>query len=140
MARVWRCNRQTGASVPAGGHLRAGLYASLDQRILVIDGAMGTSIQALRLSEADIRGTRFGDHPQDLLGNNDLLSLTRPELIGAIHRSFLDAGADLVCTNTFNANVISQADYGTESCAREINLLPTATRARRHSRRSWRSP
>ena len=97
------------------------LRAALDDRILVIDGAMGTSIQQYRLDEADFRGERFVDHAKSLKGNNDLLSLTRPELISEIHASFLDAGADLICTNTFNATTISQADYGTEDLAREIN-------------------
>jgi 5-methyltetrahydrofolate--homocysteine methyltransferase len=99
----------------------AALRAALAQRVLVIDGAMGTSIQLHRLGESDFRGARFADHPSDLQGNNDLLSLTRPDLIADIHQSFLDAGADLLCTNTFNANVISQADYQAEHLAREIN-------------------
>jgi len=83
---------------------------------------MGTSIQDHQLEESDFRGERFGEHAVSLKGNNDLLSLTRPDLIEDIHASFLDAGADLICTNTFNATTISQADYSTESLAREINL------------------
>ena len=94
----------------------------LGERILVLDGAMGTVIQSHRLGEADYRGDRFGGWPKDLKGNNDLLVLTRPELIGDIHRRYLEAGADIVETNTFNASAPSQADYGTEALVREINL------------------
>ncbi|MFT7598567.1 MAG: 5-methyltetrahydrofolate--homocysteine methyltransferase [Acidimicrobiales bacterium] len=92
------------------------------ERILVIDGAMGTSIQGLELSEADFRNDELAGHSNDLYGNNDLLSLTRPKLVAEIHQSFLDAGADLISTNTFNATVISQADYGTEHLAQRINF------------------
>ncbi len=99
----------------------AALRAVMAERILVIDGAMGTSIQTYPLDEADFRGERFADHPTSLKGNNDLLSLTCPEVIADIHASFIDAGADLLCTNTFNATTISQADYGTEDLAKEIN-------------------
>ena len=91
------------------------------ERNLVIDGAMGTSIQNLRLSEADFRGERFEDHESSLQGNNDLLSLTQPGLIEEIHETFVAAGADLLTTNTFNATTISQADYATQDLAREIN-------------------
>jgi len=94
----------------------------LDERILVLDGAMGTVIQSYRLGEGDYRGERFRDWPRDLKGNNDLLSLTRPEVIGEIHRRYLEAGADIVETNTFNSNATSQADYGTEALVRELNL------------------
>ncbi len=89
----------------------------LEQRILVLDGAMGTAIQRDRPSEAGYRGERFADWPSDLQGNNDLLSLTAPEVIAGIHRQYLEAGADLVETNTFNATRISQADYGTQDLA-----------------------
>lgn len=99
----------------------AALRAALRERILVIDGAMGTSIQSHSLSEDDFRSDRFGDHPTSLQGNNDLLTLTRPELIADIHRQYVDAGADLLSTNTFNATTISQADYATEHLARELN-------------------
>ncbi|MDA0305437.1 MAG: methionine synthase [Proteobacteria bacterium] len=92
------------------------------ERILVLDGAMGTMIQAENLQEADFRGERFADHRSDLKGNNDLLSLTRPDVIGKIHTDFLDAGADIVETNTFNATRISQADYGLEELAYELNF------------------
>jgi 5-methyltetrahydrofolate--homocysteine methyltransferase len=94
----------------------------LGERVLVLDGAMGTVIQSYKLEEADYRGERFRDWPKDLKGNNDLLVLTRPEVIGEIHRRYLEAGADIVETNTFNSNATSQADYGTESLVRELNL------------------
>ena len=92
------------------------------ERILLIDGAMGTMLQAYQLEEADFRGDRFNDHPSDLKGNNDLLSLSRPDVVEAIHTAYLEAGADLIETNTFNANAISQSDYGTEDLVYEINL------------------
>jgi len=94
----------------------------LGERILVLDGAMGTVIQSYHLGEADYRGERFRDWPKDLKGNNDLLVLTRPDVIGEIHRRYLEAGADIVETNTFNSNATSQADYGTEALVRELNL------------------
>ena len=97
------------------------LEHALADRILVLDGAMGTMIQAARLDESDYRGERFADHADDLKGNNDLLVLTRPELIGDIHRQFLAVGCDLIETNTFNANRISQADYALEDLSEEIN-------------------
>ena len=99
----------------------ATIREQLRRRILLLDGAMGTMIQGYGLSEADYRGERFADWPGDLKGNNDLLSLTRPDVIAEIHRRYLAAGADIVETNTFNANRISLADYGMESLAREIN-------------------
>src|SRR3954466_8076764 len=98
-----------------------GLPAALAARILVIDGAMGTAIQRDRASEAGYRGERFADWPSDLQGNNDLLTLTRPGLVTGIHREYLDAGADVIETNTFNANAVSLADYGMSHLAREIN-------------------
>jgi 5-methyltetrahydrofolate--homocysteine methyltransferase len=94
----------------------------LGERVLVLDGAMGTVIQSYKLGEADYRGERFRDWPKDLKGNNDLLVLTRPEVIGEIHRRYLEAGADIVETNTFNSNATSQADYGAEALVRELNL------------------
>ncbi|GAA2003634.1 5-methyltetrahydrofolate--homocysteine methyltransferase [Nakamurella flavida] len=97
------------------------LTALLRSRILVLDGAMGTMIQRHTFSEAEYRGDRFADWPSDLKGNNDLLTLTQPEAISAIHRAYLDAGADLVETNTFNAQVISLADYGMQELAYELN-------------------
>ncbi|MGQ0586362.1 MAG: methionine synthase [Gammaproteobacteria bacterium] len=91
------------------------------QRILVLDGAMGTMIQGHKLGEAEYRGARFRDHARDVKGNNDLLVLTQPAIVREIHRQYLEAGADIVETNTFNATRISQADYGTEALAYEIN-------------------
>ena len=98
------------------------IEALLKERILVLDGGMGTLIQAEGFTEADFRGDRFLDHPHDLKGNNDLLNLTRPDAIEAMHRAYLEAGADIVETNTFNATAISQADYGTAALAHELNL------------------
>ena len=98
------------------------LTAALRERVLVLDGAMGTMIQREQLTEADFRGDRFADWERDLVGNNDLLSLTRPELVGRIHRDYLEAGADLVETNTFNAQRISLADYGMSDLAYELNV------------------
>ena len=98
----------------------------LTQRIAILDGAMGTMVQQYRLAEADYRGNRFADHPHSLKGANDLLSLTRPEVVGEIHAQYLAAGADLIETNTFNAQSISLADYGLESLVRELNLAAVA--------------
>jgi 5-methyltetrahydrofolate--homocysteine methyltransferase len=94
----------------------------LQQRILILDGAMGTMIQRHRLGEADYRGERFKDFARDLKGNNDLLLLTQPHIIRGIHAAYLEAGADIVETNTFNATAISQADYGLESIVYELNM------------------
>jgi len=100
----------------------ADLTAALHERVLVLDGAMGTMIQAYGLSEADYRGERFADSGNDQQGNNDLLSLTQPELIRDVHRKYLEAGADLLETNTFNAQRISLADYAMEDIAYEMNV------------------
>lgn len=94
----------------------------LKHRILVMDGARGTMIQQYKLTEEDFRGSKFIDWPKPLKGNNDLISLTKPALISEIHESFLEAGADIIGTNTFNANSISQSDYGTEDLVYELNL------------------
>jgi 5-methyltetrahydrofolate--homocysteine methyltransferase len=94
----------------------------LEHRILIIDGAMGTMIQRYKLNEEDYRGERFKDWPSDVKGNNDLLCLTRPDIIREIHGHYLEAGADIIETNTFNANRISLADYGMQDLAYEINL------------------
>ncbi|MCG2635134.1 MAG: methionine synthase [Gammaproteobacteria bacterium] len=94
---------------------------ALEQRILLLDGGMGTLIQSYELEEADYRGERFANHPQDLKGNNDLLSLTRPDIIQAIHRAYLEAGADILETNTFNSTSTSQVDYALEELAYELN-------------------
>ena len=93
----------------------------LTERVLVLDGAMGTMIQQYKLEEKDFRGEKYKDHSDDLQGNNDLLSITRPDIIEAIHRAYFEAGADIVETNTFNANKISQADYSLQSEAYAIN-------------------
>ena len=97
------------------------LQELLDERIVIFDGAMGTEIQSFRFDETDFRGQRFQDHEIDLKGNNDLLNLTNPTVVAAIHRSFLEAGADVIETNTFNATSIAQADYGLSSIAYELN-------------------
>ncbi|MDE1950515.1 MAG: homocysteine S-methyltransferase family protein, partial [Burkholderiales bacterium] len=94
----------------------------LKQRIVIIDGAMGTMIQRHRLAEADFRGERWAGHGRDLKGNNDLLSITRPDLIRSIHEAYLEAGADLIETNTFGATRVAQEDYGLGPVAREMNL------------------
>ena len=99
---------------------------ALQTRILVLDGAMGTMIQGYKLGEAEYRGTRFADWHRDLKGNNDLLCLTRPHVIAEIHKQYLDAGADIIQTNTFNANRISLADYGMEDLAFELNKSAAA--------------
>jgi 5-methyltetrahydrofolate--homocysteine methyltransferase len=98
------------------------LTAALRERILVMDGAMGTMVQRHGLSEEDFRGARFADWGQDVRGNSDMLSLTQPDVIRAIHREYLEAGADLVETNTFSAQRISQADYGMQGLAYELNV------------------
>jgi len=94
----------------------------LKERVLLLDGAMGTMIQRYKLGEEDYRGERFKDHPCDLKGNNDLLSLTRPDVIAEIHKAYLEAGSDILETNTFNATSISQADYQAEALVYEINF------------------
>lgn len=94
----------------------------LKERILVIDGAMGTMIQRHKLTEADYRGARFADWPSDLKGNNDLLSITQPEIIKNIHLQYLEAGADIIETNTFNAQAVSMADYNMSHLSYEINI------------------
>ncbi len=98
------------------------IYEEIKKRVLVLDGAMGTMIQNYKLSEKDYRGERFADFPQDLKGNNDLLNITQAQIILDIHKEYLKAGADIIETNTFNANRISMADYGMENIVREINI------------------
>ena len=94
----------------------------LKQRIVVLDGAMGTMIQRYKLGEADYRGARFADHPKDLKGNNDMLQLSKPEVISEIHAQYLEAGADIIETNTFGATTVAQDDYGLGAYAREMNV------------------
>ena len=101
----------------------AALPAILAQRIAIIDGAMGTMIQRYKLGEADFRNEALKDHPKDLKGNNDLLVLTRPDVIQEIHEQYLAAGADLIETNTFGSTSIAQEDYGLGHLAREMNVV-----------------
>ena len=98
------------------------LRSALENRILILDGAMGTMIQTYQLQEADYRGERFADYHRDIKGNNDLLALTRPDVIAAIHTAYLEAGADILETNTFNSTRVSQADYGMEELVYELNV------------------
>jgi len=98
------------------------IKTELEKRILIIDGAMGTMIQRYKLAEEDYRGERFKDWPSDLKGNNDLLSLTQPHIVKEIHKQYLEAGADIIETNTFNAQKVSLADYGMQALAYEMNL------------------
>jgi 5-methyltetrahydrofolate--homocysteine methyltransferase len=100
----------------------AALRKLLDERIVMLDGAMGTLLQGYKLSEADYRGERFADHEGQLAGNNDLLSLTRPDIVRAAHETYFEAGADIVETNTFTSTAIAQADYKLEQLARELNV------------------
>src|SRR6201992_2139431 len=101
---------------------RAALLAEASKRILVLDGAMGTMIQALQYDEAAFRGERFKDFHRDVRGNNDLLILTQPKAIEDIHAEYLRAGADIVATNTFSSTSIAQADYDMSDLAYELNL------------------
>ena len=94
----------------------------LKDRIVILDGAMGTMIQRYKLVEADYRGARFADHPRDLKGNNDMLQLSKPEIISEIHEQYLEAGADILETNTFGATSVAQDDYGLGAFAREMNV------------------
>ena len=105
--------------MPAGS---AGFLALLRQRLVVLDGAMGTMIQRHRLGEAEFRGSRFAGWHSDLRGNNDLLAVTQPQIIADIHREYLLAGADVISTNTFNSSPVSQADYRMEALVAELNL------------------
>jgi 5-methyltetrahydrofolate--homocysteine methyltransferase len=101
--------------------MRDRLDALVSERILVLDGAYGTAIQARGLSDEDYRGERFRDHPRDVKGDPDLLNLTRPDVVESIHRDYLSAGADIVTTNTFTATAVAQADYGLEPVVYEMN-------------------
>jgi 5-methyltetrahydrofolate--homocysteine methyltransferase len=113
----------------------ATLRRTLAQRIVLLDGAMGTMIQRHKLGEADYRGERFADHNIDVKGDNDLLVLTRPDVIADIHQQYLAAGSDIIETNTFNANAIAQADYGLESIVYELNV--EATRLAKRVTAAW---
>jgi 5-methyltetrahydrofolate--homocysteine methyltransferase len=116
---------------PADSRLRS----LLGERILVLDGAMGTMVQGYKLGEADYRGERFAEWHRDLKGNNDLLVLTQPDIVREIHGKYLEAGADLIETNTFNAQRISMADYGMESLSYELNV--EAARLARAATDEW---
>ena len=96
------------------------IHYGINQRILILDGGMGTMIQKADLSESDYRGSRFAAHKHALKGNNDVLVLTRPDLIRDIHRAYIDAGADIIESCTFNANAVSQAEYGLSDIVEEI--------------------
>jgi len=98
------------------------LQEAIKEQILILDGAMGTMIQRYKLEEADYRGERFKDWHLDIKGNNDLLSLTKPEIIEAIHTEYINAGSNIIETNTFNANTISMADYEMEELCYEMNV------------------
>jgi 5-methyltetrahydrofolate--homocysteine methyltransferase len=110
------------AASRTGAQTRALLERLMAERILILDGAMGSMIQRHPLTEANFRGSRFADHGRDLKGDNDLLVLTQPEIVSGIHAAYLDAGADIIETNTFSGTSIAQADYGLESAVRDINL------------------
>lgn len=110
----------------------------LEKRILVIDGAMGTMIQRYKLTEADYRAERFKDWPSDVKGNNDLLNITQPQIITAIHKQYLEAGADIIETNTFSSTAIAQADYGMQSLAYELNVA--AVKCARQALQEFNSP
>src|SRR5581483_5902239 len=111
------------------------LKALLSKRILILDGAMGTMIQRCGLTEPDFRGERFARHPHDLKGDNDVLVLTRPEVIADIHAQYLEAGADIIETNTFNSTSVAQSDYALESFAYELNVA--AARLARRAADEW---
>ncbi len=119
------------------GHPLARLLA---ERIVILDGAMGTTIQGHKLTEAQYRGERFAAHPSDLKGNNDLLSLTQPAIIEGIHEAFLEAGADIIETNTFNSTSLSQADYGLADLAYEMNVAAAGCARRAVARVQARDP
>ena len=106
------------------------LKRMLDERIVLLDGAMGTMIQQHKLDEAGFRGERLRAHGRDLSGNNDILTLTRPEIVAGIHRAYFEAGADIIETNTFNSNSVSQADYGTGGAGAGAQLPRRAPGAR----------
>ncbi|AHF89685.1 5-methyltetrahydrofolate--homocysteine methyltransferase [Opitutaceae bacterium TAV5] len=116
----------TSAAPPAGSPSFAALRELFASRIAILDGAMGSMVQTWKLQEADFRGARFAGHPHDLQGNNDLLVLTRPDVIEKIHADYFAAGADIVETNTFNSTRISQADYHLEPLVTELNTAAVA--------------
>ena len=111
---------------------RSELEAIFAQRIAIMDGAMGTMIQMHKLEEADFRGKQFAHHSCDVKGNNDLLSITQPQIIEDIHHAYFEAGADIVETNTFNSNVISMADYQMESLVYDLNVAGAQAASSQH--------
>src|SRR5687767_12800577 len=113
------------------------LQTLLERRVLILDGAMGTMIQRYKLTDADFRGERFRNHSRDLRGNSDVLVLTRPDIIGEIHRDYLAAGADIIETNTFTSTAIAQADYGLEALAHELSVA--GARIAREATDEWTS-
>ena len=115
--------------------MRTSITHAAADRILVLDGAMGSLIQGYRLGEADFRGNRFQDHPSSLKGNNDLLALTRPDVLREIHDAYFEAGADIAETNTFSSTTIAQADYGLESAVYDINFA--SARIAREAADAW---
>ena len=123
------------AAAKSRGDVRFQLARLLAERILLLDGAMGTMIQQRGLSEADFRGARFRDHAHDLKGDNDLLALTRPEVVEHIHHEYLEAGSDIIETNTFNGTSVSQADYGLEAVVYELNF--EAARIAKRAATEW---
>ena len=116
-------------------HMRTSFTTAAADRILVLDGAMGSLIQGYKLGEADFRGERFSDHPYPLKGNNDLLALTRPDVLREIHDAYFDAGADIAETNTFSSTTIAQADYGLESAVYDLNFA--SAKVARASADAW---
>nr|WP_234465421.1 methionine synthase [Erwinia sp. S59] len=129
---ISQCNDVDGARVSNKTEM---LHQQLAQRIMILDGGMGTMIQSYKLSEADFRGSRFADWPSDLKGNNDLLVLTKPDVIREIHDAYLAAGADILETNTFNSTTIAMADYAMEALSAEINF--EAAKLARASADAW---
>ena len=121
--------------MPGTTAVLAALERILRERVLVLDGGMGTMLQRHKLGEPDFRGERFKDHPRDLKGNSDVLVLTRPDIVEGIHDAYFEAGADLVETNTFSGTVIGQADYALEPFVYEINVA--ASRIARRAADAW---
>src|SRR5690606_37765023 len=122
---IQRARRVSDPSLPypLSSYTHGAAFARLlGERILILDGAMGTMIQQYKLGEADFRGERFAEHTKDVKGNNELLSLVRPDIIAEIHRQYLEAGADVIETNTFGATAIAQGDYGLPELAYELNV------------------
>ena len=131
---------QLNGALQSRGEVRSQLTQALAGRILLVDGAMGTMIQRRGLSEADFRGNRFREHDRDLKGDNDLLVLTRPDVIENIHHEYLEAGSDIIETNTFNGTSVSQADYGLEAIVYELNVEAARLAKRASTVWTYRTP